>query len=112
MSSSKVNGKMRKVFLTLLNGDKTVTRFLPDGREEKTRTTYQKNGFPLRSIRTVKTQFEEQPDGSLKKIDGYEILTTYYDNGRKNTVIETIDGELKTCKQYDKETGNLKVIIP
>ena len=111
LSSSKINGKTHKVILNLYNGQTSITTFLPDGREEKTKTIFQRNGFPLRKVKTVKTQFEEQEDGSIKKIDGYEILTTYYENGRPNTVVESRDGIIKTCKKYDKETGKLKSVI-
>lgn len=111
LSSSKINGKTHKVILDLYNGQKSITKFLPDGREEKTKIIYQQNGFPLRKIKTVKTQFNQQEDGTIKKIEGYEILTTYFENGRPDTIVESVDGKIKTCKKYDKNTGNLKSII-
>ena len=111
LSSSKINDKTHKVILDLYNGQKAITRFLPDGREEKIKIIYQENGFPLRKIQTVKTQNEEQEDGSTKVIEGYEILTTYFENGRPNTIVKSIDGKIQTCKHFDKETGKLKSII-
>ena len=111
LSSSKINGKTHKVILDLYNGQKAITKFLPDGREEKIKITYQENGFPLKKIQTVKTQIEEQEDGSTKIIDGYELLTTYFENGRPNTIIKSVDGRIQMCKQFDEKTGEIKSII-